>query len=159
MKLTTIEKYLKLIIIGFAICGLLVYAMILPNVGQSLAGNYPEFAHWYYPWLIFLWITVIPCYLVLVSAWKVAGNIGADRSFSYENGKYFKQIALYAGGDSIFFFLGNIGLWLAGYNHPGIMVVSMILVFFGFAITLASKSLAQLVDNAAELQEESEWTI
>ena len=84
MKLTTIEKYLKFIIIGFAICGLLVYAWILPNVGQSLAHSYPEFAHWYYPWLIFLWITVIPCYLVLISAWKVAANIGIDRSLSQE---------------------------------------------------------------------------
>ena len=159
MKLITIEKYLKLIIIGFAICGLLVYAFILPGFGQSLASQYPEFAHWYYPWLIFLWITVIPCYLVLFSAWKVAGNIGADRSFSYENGKYFKKIAFYAGADSIFFFVGNIVLWLAGYNHPGIVIASMILVFFGAAIALASRSLAQLVDNAAELQEESEWTI
>ena len=159
MKLTTIEKYLKLIIIGFAICGLLVYAFILPNFGQSLAHQYPEFAHWYYPWLIFLWITVIPCYLVLISAWKVARNIGEDKSFSYENGKYFKQIAFYAGADSVFFFIGNIVLWLTGYNHPGIVIASMILVFFGLAITLASKSLAQLVDNAAELQEESEWTI
>lgn len=159
MKLTTIEKYLKLIIIGFAICGLLVYAIFLPEFGQSMAYGYPEFAHWYYPWLIFLWITVIPCYLVLISAWKVATNIGADKSFSYENGKCFKQIGRYAFADSVFFFAGNIVLWLAGYNHPGIIIASMILVFFGFSIALASKSLAQLVDNAAELQEESEWTI
>lgn len=159
MKLTTIEKYLKLIIIGFAVCGILVYVIFLPEVGRSLAAAYPEFAHWYTPWLVFLWMTVIPCYLVLLEAWKVAVNIGADRSFSYENGKAFKRISFYAGGDAVFFFTGNLVLWIAGYNHPGIMAAAMILVFFGFAIALASKALAQLVDNAAELQEESEWTI
>lgn len=159
MKLTTIEKYLKLIIIGFAICGLLVYAFILPAFGQSLASAYPEFAHWYYPWLIFLWITVIPCYLVLLSAWKVAGNIGAGRSFSFENGTHFKRISLYAAADSAFFFAGNILLWLIGLNHPGIVIVAMVIVFFGLSISLAAKALAQLVDNAAELQEESDWTI
>lgn len=159
MKTTSIEKYLKLIIVGLAICGVLVYALILPAVGDSLRMQYPEFSHWYYPWLIFLWITVIPCYLTLISAWKVAVNIGDGRSFSYDNGKHFQQICKYAFVDSIFFLAGNILFWLLGINHPGILILSLMIVFFGLSISLASKALSQLVDNAAELQEESDLTI
>lgn len=159
MKLTTIEKCLKGIIIGFAICGGVVAAFILPNLGDMLRMRYPEFAHWFYPWLIFLWITIIPCYLVLVLAWKVAKNIGADQSFSYENGKCFKQISFYALEDSIFFFAGNIIFWLIGINHPGIVIMSLLIVFIGLSIALACKALSQLVDNAAKLQEENNLTI
>lgn len=159
MKVTSIEKYLKFIIVGFAICGALIYAFILPRVGDYFRMQYPEFSHWYYPWLIFLWGTVIPCYLTLISAWKVAGNIGAGRSFSYENGKHFRQIFRYALADSIFFFVGNVLFWLLGINHPGILLCSLVIMFFGLSISLASKALSQLVDNAAELQEECDLTI
>lgn len=159
MKSTSIERCIKGIIIGFAICGVLVYALILPAFGNSLRIQYPEFAHWYHPWLVFLWITVIPCYLVLISAWKVAGNIGDGHSFSYENGISFKRISLYACADSIFFFAGNILFWLMGINHPGIVVLSLLIVFFGLSISLASKALSQLVDEAAGLQEECDLTI
>ena len=159
MKLTTIEKCLKGIIIGFAICGAIVAALILPNLGDIFRVRYPEFSHWFYPWLIFLWITIIPCYLVLVSAWKVAKNIGANHTFSYENGICFKRISFYALVDSIFFFAGNIIFWLIGINHPGIVIISLLIVFVGLSIALASKALSQLVDNAAKLQEENDLTI
>lgn len=159
MKLTAIEKCLKGIIIGFAICGGIAAALILPNLGGIFRMRYPEFSHWFYPWLIFLWITIIPCYLVLISAWKVAGNIGADQSFSYENGTHFKRISFYALADSIFFFAGNILFWLIGINHPGIVIISLLIVFVGLSISLACKALSQLVDNAAKLQEENDLTI
>lgn len=159
MKLTTIEKCLKGIIIGFAICGAIVVSLILPNLGGLFRMRYPEFSHWFYPWLVFLCITIIPCYLVLISAWKVAKNIGTDRSFSYENGKCFKRISFYALVDSIFFFVGNIIFWLIGINHPGIVIISLMIVFVGLSIALACKALSQLVDNAASLQEENDLTI
>ena len=40
-------------------------------------------------------------------------------------------------------------------NHPGIVVLSLVIVFFGLSISLASKALSQLVDDAAGLQEEA----
>lgn len=159
MKLTTMETYLKLILLGFGLCGLFVYVWVLPAAGQSLAESCPEFAHWYHPWLFFLRITVIPCYLVLGAAWKVAGNIGDGHSFSHENGRCFQRISGYALADSVFFFVGNIVLWLLELNHPGIVVASLLFVFVGLSIAVASRALAQLVDRAAEIQEENDWTI
>lgn len=159
MKLTSIERCLKGIIMGLAVCGVLVYALILPEWGNFWKLQYPEFSHWYYPWLVFLRLTVIPCYLVLISAWKVAGNIGKGRSFSYENGRCFKKISQYACADSMFFLVGNILFWLLGINHPGIVIVSLVIVFLGLSISLASKALSQLVDDAAGLQEECDLTI
>lgn len=159
MKSTSIERCLKGIIIGLSVCGVLVYALLLPAFGDSMRIQYPEFSHWYYPWLTFLWLTVVPCYFTLAAAWKVAVNIGKGHSFSYENGRCFKKISYYAFSDSVFFFTGNMLFWLFGINHPGIVIVSLVIVFFGLSISLASKALSQLVDDAAVLKEESDLTI
>ena len=159
MKQKTLEYWLKFIIIGLAVCGILIYAAALPEVGSALADQYPEFAHWYQPWLIFLWITVIPCYGVLIFGWKVASNIGKGKSFSFENGTSMKWISRLAGGDCIFFFVGNIVLWLSGRNHPGIMILAMVVLFFGLAVAISAKVLSELIDNAAELKEENDLTI
>ena len=54
MNYNKLAKWLKFIIIGVGICGALVYAGILPVMGDSLRYAYPEFSSWYYPWLFFL---------------------------------------------------------------------------------------------------------
>ena len=64
-----------------------------------------------------------------------------------------------AAGDSIFFFVGNIALLLFNLSHPGVVLLSMVIVFAGVAITVAAAALSHLVRKAAALQEESELTI
>ena len=85
MNQQKLSSWLKAIIIIIGFCGLIVYFGILPNCGSSLRESYPEFASWYWPWMIFLWITAIPCYAILVLAWKIAVNIGENKSFSSSN--------------------------------------------------------------------------
>ena len=159
MEQKTLAKWLKFVVIGVGICGLCIYLGILPSYGKSLAEQYPEFENRYWPWLIFLWLTAIPCYLSLFFGWRIASNIGKDRYFSIENSKLLQWIAWMAAGDSIFFFVGNIALSLFNLSHPGVVLLSMVIVFAGVAITVAAAALSHLVRKAAALQEESELTI
>ena len=159
MEQRTLSKWLKFVIIGVGICGLCIYFGILPSYGGSLASQYPEFSGCYWPWLIFLWITAIPCYAALVFGWKISENIGRDKSFSQENAKHLAWIAKLAAADSAYFFLGNIVLLLCNMSHPGIVLLSMLVVFAGVAVTVAAAALSHLVLKAAALQEESELTI
>jgi len=159
MEQKTLANWLKFVVIGVGICGLCIYLGILPSYGKSLVEQYPEFENRYWPWLIFLWLTAIPCYLTLFFGWKIASNIGKDRSFSIENSKLLQWIAWMAAGDSIFFFVGNIALLLFDLSHPGVVLLSMVIVFAGVAITVAAAALSHLVRKAAALQEESELTI
>lgn len=160
MKQTSLAKWLKFIIFGIGICGLIVYALVLPAFGQSFADSYHgEFDNCYWPWLIFLWATGIPCFIALIFAWKIAGNIGADKSFSSANAKLLKWISLLAAGDAAFFFMGNIVYLLLDMNHPGIVLFSLIIEFIGIAIAVASAALSHLVQKATTLQEQSDWTI
>ncbi|MBR0416723.1 MAG: DUF2975 domain-containing protein [Firmicutes bacterium] len=159
MEQKALSKWLKIIIVGVGICGLVGYFLIIPAFGQSMVRDYPEFSGWYWPWLIFLWGTGIPCYVALFFGWKIAANIGNDRSFSMENAKLLKWISWLAEGDAIYFFIGNIVLWFAGMNHPGVVLAMFLVVFAGVAIAVAAAALSHLVKKAAVLQEESDLTI
>ena len=83
MKQIALSKWLKFIIIGVGICGLIIYGIVIPMLGQHLAAYLNgEFDHCYWPWLVLIWITAVPCYIVLVFSWKIASNIGNDKSFT-----------------------------------------------------------------------------
>ena len=160
MKQSTLSKWLKAVILGVGICGLIVYFLVVPMMGkQIIAIEKSEFAHCYRPWLFFIWATGIPCFAALVFAWKIARNIGADRSFSMENAKYLQGIAMLAAADAAFFFAGNVVLLLLNMNHPGIVLFSLLIVFAGVAVSVASAALSHLVEKAVDLQVESDLTI
>ena len=159
MKQASLSKWLKFILIGVGICGLIVYALILPVLGLNVTAAYPEWSYCFWPWLIFLWVTGIPCYIALIFGWKIAGNIGADRSFSGDNATLLKWISELAAGDAAFFFLGNLVFFFLGMNHPGVVLASMLIVFAGVAVCVAAAALSHLVRKAADLQEQSDFTI
>ena len=159
MEQTTLSKWLKIVLVGVGICGLIVYLLIIPSYGTSLKSMYPEFQNRYWPWVIFLWVTAIPCYTALVFGWNIAVNIGKDKSFTTDNAHYLKWISWLAAGDSAFFFVGNVALLFANMSHPGVTLFSLLVVFAGIAVTVAAAALSHLVRKAAVLQEQSDLTI
>ena len=159
MKQKNLSRLLKALIIAVGICGLVVYFLAIPVIGLDAAEQNTEYAYCFYPWLVFLWISAVPCYTVLVYAWKIASNIGADRSFSLDNAKYLKHIALLSAADTAFFFVGNIVYWALNMSHPSVFLFSLLVCFIGLAITIAFAALSHLVLKAAALQEQSDLTI
>ncbi len=159
MKHKTLSTRLKWILIGMALCGALIYLWIIPTFGRDIAEMAPEFTNAYIPWLFFLEVTGVPCYVALFFAWKIFDNIGEDNSFCKENGHYMKWISTLALGDGIYFLLGNIVLLLFSINHPGIIVVSLFFVFVAIGISVAAGALSHLIMDAADLQEQSDLTI
>ena len=117
------------------------------------------FDHLYWPWLVLIWVTVLPIYAALAFGWIIAVNIGKDRSFSVENARLLKWISGLAAGDAAFFFIGNILYLFLDWSHPGVTLMSLIVVFVGVAISVAAAALSHLVMKAALLQEQQELTI
>ncbi len=159
MEQKTLSKWLKLILLGMGVCGLAVYFLIVPSFGESLRSQYPEFADRYWPWLIFIWVSGVPCYAVLALGWRIAVNIGHDASFSLANARYLRAVSLLAAGDAAYFFLGNLVLLFLNMSHPGVTLLSLLVVFAGAAVAVASAALSHLVRKAALLQEEHDLTI
>ena len=159
MEQKHLSKWLKLILIGVAICGLVVYALVVPMCGISLCSLYPEYSNRFWPWLIFIWISGIPCFLVLYYAWRISTNIGNNLSFTDQNASLLKSISVLSALDAGFFFVGNIVLLLLNMSHPSVVIVSFVIVFVGVAVSVASAVLSHLVQKATALQEQSDWTI
>lgn len=159
MNQSSMSKWMKLIIIAVGACGSLVYGWVIPSLGQMLAANNPEFAFCYWPWLIVIWITAVPFYVILAFAWKIAGSVRKSRSFTIQNAKRLKWIAVLAATDAGFFFIMNIVYLFLNMNHPGIVLLSLGVFIIGTAISAISAILSNLVKKAADLQEQSDLTI
>lgn len=159
MKQDRLAGWLRFIIIGVGICALVVYAAVIPMLGQSIIYDAPEFAGWYVPWLVFISITAIPVFIALCLCWKVTRNIGSDRSFSMENARLLKWVSWLAAADSAYFFIGNIVMLSLNMSHPGVTLLSLLVVFVGVAVSIAAAVLSHLIVKAADLQEQSDLTI
>ena len=159
MKHATLGRWLKLVIIGMAFCGLLVYGWGLPHLGKELCGLYPQYSSPIHAWFSFLLLTVLPCYGVLFFAWKIARNVGNGTAFSYGTGKAFHGIFWMAVSDILFFLAGNILFLICGWTLPVICLISSVLLFFGIAIAVCAKALSHFANDAADLQEENNGTI
>lgn len=159
MEQKHLSNWLKLILVGVAICGLVVYIFVVPMYGLRLRSLYPEFSNRFWPWAIFIWVSGIPCFTILGYAWKIATNIGNDQSFTNQNASSLKTISILSASDAAFFFVGNIVLLIMNMSHPGVLLASLVIVFVGVAVAVAAAALSHLVKNATVLQEQSDWTI
>lgn len=159
MNQKNLSKWLQCIIIIMGLCGFVVCAAVIPLYGKHLQTLYPEFSNRFLPWLIFLWLSSIPCFTVLVFAWKIATNIGNDQSFSTQNARLLQWISSLSTVDAGFFFVGNILLLLLDMSHPSLVIASLLVVFIGIVFAVVTAILSHLVQKAAVLQEQSDWTV
>ena len=159
MKQSHLALWLKGILAGTGVCGAAVYVYLLPFWSRELAAGDAALSGLYWPWLIFLWLTALPCYAVLVYGWKIAGEIGRDNSFCYKNARRLQRVAALAAGDTVFFFAGNLLLLALGHCHPGVAFLGCLVVFAGVAVAVAATVTSHLVYKAAALREENELTI
>lgn len=159
MKQTALSRWLKAVILAVGLCGLGVYFWIVPTLARSVTAQYPEFSGCLWPWLCLVWATAIPCYAALLFCWKIARNIGADRSFCAQNGRLLRWISYLAAGDVALFLLGNVVFLLLNMNHPSILLAALLIFLIGMAISVAAATLSHLVGKAAALQEQSDLTI
>ena len=74
MRQKELEKWLKIVIIAVALCGLVVCAVAIPWIGHVLIASDPQISDMYIPWLVLFIISAIPCYVILYLGWRVAGK-------------------------------------------------------------------------------------
>lgn len=159
MNQKSLSNWIKGIIIGMGICGLIILAAIGPYIMYGELEQYPEMKLMLWAWMITFWVLGIPCYTVLVLGWKIATNIGKDNSFCEENARLLKSVSLMAVIDCGILFVMNIVFLFMNITHPSIIIASLFVIFIGIAIAVASATLSHLVLKASILQEQSDLTI
>ena len=144
-------KWLKFLVIFAAGCGMVMDLGVLPGVGSWMVDLAPEFGGYFWPWLIFLWILSVPCYMALWMAWKIFTDI--------ENAKRMGNVSFLAAADAVLLIVGNVVYLILHMNHPGVLLASFLIALVGTAIAIAAAMLSHLIRKAARLQDESDWTI
>ena len=159
MNQKNLANWLKVIIFLAAVCGAILYGIVFPNVGERTIQKFPELASWYWPWLLFLWGTAIPCYAVLWHGWKITSAVKRDESFTRENARRLGNISILAAIDTVYLFTGSLIFLILSMNHPSVFLAAMLICFGGMAITVAAALLSHLVYKAALLREDADLTI
>lgn len=150
---------LKAIVLCLGIGGACIYFGVFPYLGLELRTLYPEFKMAFYPWLIFLWCTGVPCYAVLVLLWQFVKSVEKHKPFTLENAERFRKIGVCAMFDAIFFLAGNALLLFLNWNHPSILLLSFVISLGGLAVWVVATLLSLLCKKAAILQADSDLTI
>lgn len=159
MNQSNLSRWLKFITIAVGIIGAVVFFVLLPMIGKDIIHVNKEYAGFYWPWLIFIWIMAIPCYMVLILFWDICGQIKKNKSFSERNVKNLVWISRLAIFDIILCFVGNVIFAVFNMSHPGIMVAFLFVIFTGVAIAIIAAALSHLVKKACMIQDENELTI
>ena len=159
MNQKTLANWLQAMLALAACAGGLVYGAVIPNIGLRTAEKYPEWAHCFWPWLIFLLATAVPCYLVLWHGWKLAASVKRDASFTRENAGRLGTVSKLAAFDTLFLFAGNLIFLLLGMSHPSVFLALLLVCAAGFAAAIASALPSHLVYKAALLREEADLTV
>lgn len=159
MKQKSLSDWLKVAILMLAVFGLLIYGVVIPSYGLSIASSEPELSHCFWPWMTLFLLTAVPCYTALVIGWLIAHSIGQNRSFTEVNARRMKWISNLAFGDVILFFSGNVMLLFLGMNHPGVFLLSLLPDMLGVAVAVCAAALSHLIFKSAQLQEDTELTI
>ena len=118
MEQLRLIKCLKFLVIFAAGGGMVMDLGVLPGVGSWMVDLAPEFGGYFWPWLIFLWILSVPCYMALWMAWKIFTDIEKDKAFTMENAKRMGNVSFLAAADAVLLVVGNVVFLLHWWELP-----------------------------------------
>ena len=159
MTSKTLRVLVRVSAVVIAICGGVACFYFLPSFGRELVSRLPESAHFYYPWLIFLWAAAAPCFALLVLIWKLSTITNREHVFTLKTARMVKTYAIILFCDVFFFVAGNIIFLILGMNHIIVLLLSVIIAVFGLALAVLVAVLSRYLTKAAALQEEVNNTI
>ncbi|WP_455714193.1 DUF2975 domain-containing protein [Anaerosporobacter sp.] len=159
MNQRNLSKWLRFITILVGIMLTFVIFMIIPAYGRDVVCVNQNLSSWYMPWLLFVWGLGVPCYVVLFVFWGICSEIHNDNSFSLKNAKALATISKLALIDSVICFLGIVLFSIIGIIHFTILILSVLVIMFGVAVSIIAAALGHLVQKASKMKEENDLTI
>ena len=159
MKQKKISLWLKAVTIAIALMGLAFFGSATAYAFAFRPDYNDPVPVYLRQNIVFLWVTAILCFLVLFFFWKIINEIGNDNSFSMENVKNFKSMAV-CGVLIILEYVLRIIVWLIKGDLEFIPLTYTLLKIFVFIIfVILCIAMSKLVQNAYEIKQENELTI
>lgn len=160
MNQKNLAKYLQVVTIGLVLLVAIVYIGAVPGL-MSVLLERGAILHesGVKPWIVMVWITVIPIFLSLYHFWKISKEIQVDNSFSNENAKHLQNISHLCMLDVVYFFVANIVFYLLDINGIITLCCTFAIDFIGVVISVLAAALSHLVYKAAAMKQENDLTI
>lgn len=158
MSSKTLCVIVRFAAIATALCGLVLCAYVYPFWLTDILGFNPGLGGAYL-WLAFLWLSSMPCFMILLYVWKVSGAIKRDEVFTLKTASWIRNAAVLLLSDMGFFIVGSAVLLIFHMSRPAILVLSILGGIFGVSLALLASVLSRYITKAAVLQEESEGTL
>lgn len=150
---------MKIAVLIAAVCGLFICMFVIPSFGATIIYRYPEFSSWYWPWLIFAWLFSLPCFVLLICVWRISNGVKNETVFTLKTAKLVRTGAILLLSDAVLLLVGNIFLWLLNMNHPGVILMMVVIALFEVIAALFAAIVSRYLTKAAILQEESDGTL
>jgi len=158
MSSKTLSALVRSAVLFAAICGIIA-CVSLPSFGSSIVSSFPDQSHLYIPWLVFLWLTSLPLFMLLTQIWKISTAIKNETVFTLQTARIVRFCAFILFGTSAFFILGNVLFLLIDMSHPGVLFLALIADVFVIALAVLLAVLSRYLTKAAALQEEADGFI
>ena len=160
MTQKTFANLLKAAVVLALLCCLAVYGLYVPALAEECRNIEASLSSLYLPGLIFVELTFLPILIGLFLAWRVAADIGRDKSFTRENAGRMKNISYLALCDVAYFWLGILVFWF-GFNAKSgpMLILAALIGSAGIIVAVCAGALSHLILKAAVLREENDLTV
>lgn len=155
--------WVRFSIVIIALCGLTVCALWYPYsfslIKIGLLGSELSELTSIQSWglLSFYWAVSIPCFVILIIAWKISVYIKTEQLFTIKVANMIKLCALILLIDLGIFLIGNIIFLLLKIND--FAIIYFFLIIGGLVLSILLSVLSYYVVKAAELKEISDGTV
>lgn len=159
MKQKEVARWLKVIVVITGLIGMAACCWVAPALGMDLSLMNPDLKWLFWPCLIFIWITAVPFYWILLIGWRLCSAIEGDEFFTSYSARCFKHISLLAVAECLLYLAGMVTLLVMQVLHPSIMMAMGLVIFIALAIALAAAALSHLIQKAADMKQENDLTV
>ncbi|MBR2278593.1 MAG: DUF2975 domain-containing protein [Eubacterium sp.] len=156
MTKKTIGTLIKTAIVLLGIAGF-ICCLLMPRILDYILPGFSPYTH--KVWLYALYICAAPCFAALFPAWRIAGNIADNKSFCKENAKHTKVIGILMAADTALVLITDTLLFAIGRSFLALFISFSLIIAIFLAASVCAFALSSLLDNAAVLQDQSDYTI
>lgn len=153
MREKSLINLTRVVILLMAICGVAFNLFLVPltstDIGCEGAALIVQ--------CVFQWLVSIPCFWILILAWKICADMKKGRLFTLENSNRIRRAAIALLISIIGFLIAKAVFYFLGWNKE--LILHLIISIVGFTFLVIMIVLSHYIYRAAELQEESDYTV
>ena len=153
MNEKTLFWLVKIVIVIMVICGIAFNLFLAPLTSSDVGSKGFAIAIQ----CIFQSLISIPCFFVLIIAWKISLDMQKGRLFTFENANRVRQASTALFVSILGFLFGKVLFYILGWNKE--LIVHLIILIVGLSILVLMLVLSHYIYCAAKLQEESDFTV